>query len=124
MAKAATALESARLLEKHGDYSGAINRAYYACHDAARASLVAVAGLDVRRIKTHNGLVHQFGTHIVKPGLVPPDIRGILGDELDMRLLHDYGDLPASAADAAHAIARAALFVDACRTLLATRSAP
>lgn len=58
MRKAMLATRSADLLLRSGDFDGAVNRSYYAMHDAAKASLLAIdAPCQPETIKTHNGLI-------------------------------------------------------------------
>jgi len=69
--KATTALGSAQLLFKSGDFDGACNRAYYAMFDAARAALLVADGDDsVLAIKTHSGLIATFSLRLVKSGKI------------------------------------------------------
>ena len=69
MRKAERALEDARVLLSAEATEGACNRAYYAMHDAAYAALLAggYASLSAP-IKSHHGLIAEFGKHIVPGG--------------------------------------------------------
>ena len=60
MIKARRAHKSALVLLKESDFEGAVNRAYYAMHDAAKAALVheRIPGTD--SIKAHSGLISAF----------------------------------------------------------------
>ena len=87
--KAGQALRSARLLLDAGDLDGAINRAYYACFDAARGTLERIAEVDTREVKTHSGLIRLFNLKVVKAGLMPRKAKllKVLGEgELKRRL--------------------------------------
>ena len=69
--KAATALSSAQLLFKSGDFDGTCNRAYYAMFDAPRAALLVADGNEsALAIKTHGGLISAFSLRLVKSGAV------------------------------------------------------
>ncbi|WXK24767.1 HEPN domain-containing protein (plasmid) [Mycetohabitans endofungorum] len=72
MAKAKRAYASARVLLDLGDVDGAVNRAYYAMFDAARAALLASgAPVEPDVGRTHSGLIWAFGNYLVKSSLSP-----------------------------------------------------
>jgi uncharacterized protein (UPF0332 family) len=116
--KAAQSLRSAELLLAAGDLDGAVNRAYYACYDAARGVLEAVADLDTRQVKTHSGLIRLFNLRIVKAGLMPLEIGRLIGREEQLRLFADYGDGVHERAEAELAVKQAADFLAACFGLI------
>lgn len=87
--KAETAAESAQCLFDAGFYDGAVNRAYYAIFNAARASL-AVIDPDFSRSKKHSTIIGRFGLHFVKSGKVEMQHVRNFSVALDMRLLADY----------------------------------
>ena len=64
--KAERALDEAQLLLREAATEGACNRAFYAMHDAAHAALHA-GGYETAHsiIKTHHGLIAEFGGQIV-----------------------------------------------------------
>jgi uncharacterized protein (UPF0332 family) len=121
--KAGQSLRSAELLLGVGDLDGAVNRAYYACYDAARGVLEIVAGIDTRDVKTHGGLIRLFNLEIVKAGLMPLKIGRLIGREEQLRLFADYGDGMRERAEADLAVKQAADFVEACVALIREREA-
>lgn len=116
--KATQSLRSAELLLGAGDFDGAVNRAYYACYDAARGTLELVAGIDTREVKTHSGLIRLFNLRIVKAGLMPLEIGRLIGREEQLRLFADYGDGVQDRAEAELAVRQAQAFVAACAELV------
>jgi len=65
MAKADMLCSTARLVLNHGDTDSAVNRAYYAMFDAARAAFLVS---DVQGTRTHDGMIRMFALHLVKNG--------------------------------------------------------
>jgi uncharacterized protein (UPF0332 family) len=64
--KAWRALGSAKLLLSAGDRDGAVNRAYYAMFDAAKAALTeGDEPIISQPIKSHNGLITLFSQNLV-----------------------------------------------------------
>ena len=124
MAKSERSLSSAQLLLDAGDFDGAVNRAYYACYDAARAVLEVVAGIDTSGIKSHAGLIRTFNLHIVKSGLLPLEIGSLIGREEQLRLFADYGDGVRERAEAELAVKQAGDFLTACFRLLRDEPLP
>jgi uncharacterized protein (UPF0332 family) len=91
MLKATTALSSAELLLQAGDTDEACNRSYYAMFDASRAVLLTMGAVeDLSSVKTHSGLITAFGLHVVKPGMVLPELGKSLNKVEDLRLVADY----------------------------------
>lgn len=119
--KAEQSLRSAELLLGAGDLDGAVNRADYACYDAARGTLEAVAGLDTREVKSHAGLIRLFNLRIVKEGLMPLATGRLIGREEQLRLFADYGDGVHERGEAELAVEQAKQFVAACITLITTK---
>ncbi|WP_337689594.1 HEPN domain-containing protein [Mycetohabitans sp. B46] len=67
MAKAERAYASARVLLDLGDVDGAVNRAYYAMFDAARAALLASgAPVEPDVGRTHSGLMGPLATILLR----------------------------------------------------------
>ena len=114
--KAERALAGARVLLKSGDADGACNRAYYAMFDAAHAALFALQAEDITaQIKTHNGLLAQFGRHVVLAGHLP-DVHGeALNKVQRLRQVADYSGDSVSLAGAGWAVEQASAFVAAVR---------
>ncbi|WP_332685232.1 HEPN domain-containing protein [Bosea sp. (in: a-proteobacteria)] len=120
--KAEQSLRSAELLLAAGDLDGEVNRAYYACYDAARGVLEAVSGLDTREVKTHSGLIRLFNLRVVKAGLMPLEIGRLIGREEQLRLFADYGDGVHERSEAELAVRQAADFLAACVGLIRDKS--
>lgn len=116
--KAGRALNAARLLLDAGETDGACNRAYYAMYDAAHAALLAENRLDYKATKTHNGLIAQFGLHIVASGKIPRELGRTLNEVEQLRLLADYTGDEIACDHAAVAVSKAEIFVDAIRRML------
>lgn len=112
--KASTACLSARLLLDAGDSDGALNRAYYAMFDAARASLIGLPGLGSLQemTRTHSGLISAFGLHLVKPGLVSRELGRQLNRAHEARLIADYSDESMTPEDARVFVDVAVAFVE------------
>jgi uncharacterized protein (UPF0332 family) len=118
--KATTALGSAQLLFKSGDFDGACNRAYYAMFDAARAALLVADGDDsVLAIKTHSGLISTFSLRLVKSGKISLELGKSFNKVEDLRLIADYKGDPVEAEQAQWAVDQARSFVEALRELSA-----
>ncbi|MCP5143098.1 MAG: HEPN domain-containing protein [Gammaproteobacteria bacterium] len=91
MDKAARASASARLLLDAGDLDGAVNRAYFAMFDAAKAALIQDAGELAEGLgKTHSGLIAAFGQQLVKAGKLPIALGRQLNPAEELRLVADY----------------------------------
>lgn len=88
--KALEAAGDARELLLIGRATGATSRAYYAMFNAARALLVARAGIDVREVKTHGGALKLFHEHIIKRGLIADELGRALRDAFAVRTNADY----------------------------------
>lgn len=116
--KASQSLRSAELLLHAGDFDGAVNRAYYACYDAARGCIEAVAAVDTAEVKTHAGLIRLFNLTIVKAGHLPLAIGRLIGREEQLRLFADYGDGVQHREEAELAVQQAKDFVSACISLI------
>lgn len=90
MDKAKRAHKSAIALFNEGDYDGAVNRAYYAMHDAAKSSLVHLRVPGAEEIRTHSGLIAAFSQNLVKTGKVDAELGRILSRAEQARLIADY----------------------------------
>lgn len=114
MRKARQAVVSAKALHQMGDMDGAVNRAYYAMFDAARAALQrshAPVGLNVA--KTHSGLIAAFGLHLIKTGLLPIELGRTINRAEELRLVADYIGEPIDAEQIRWAVEQAGNFVAA-----------
>jgi uncharacterized protein (UPF0332 family) len=121
--KADRALDEARLLLRAKRTEGACSRAYYAMHDAAHAALFA-AGRETPEtiIKTHQGLIAEFGKSLVLGGWIDAAHGRAFNKVQDMRLLADYSAEPPPVDDARQALAHAEAFVAAIRAAIETRN--
>ncbi len=116
MAKADTACSSARLLLESGDEDGAVNRAYYAMFDAARAALLAVkAPIELETVRTHVGLIGAFGNFLVKNGPLSKNMGRQLSQALKIRFMADYTGDSIAENTAREIVAQAEMFVNTLR---------
>ena len=114
LAKARQAARSAKLLLSAGDTNGASNRAYYAMFDAARAGLSVLAPeSNPGGVRTHKGLIAEFGVKLVKGGLFPVDMGRMLNRAQEVRLVADYNGDAVELADAKELVESAEHFVTA-----------
>jgi uncharacterized protein (UPF0332 family) len=116
MQKAERALEESRLLLKDQRTEGACSRAYYAMHDAAHAALFATGHeAPDAIIKTHHGLIAEFGKRLVLGGQIDAAFGRAFSKAHDIRLLADYSAEPPSLDDARWSLEQAEIFVAAIR---------
>jgi uncharacterized protein (UPF0332 family) len=66
-------------------------------------------------IKTHRGLIAAIGSHLVKPGLVAPELGKSLNQVERVRLLADYTGEDIDARTASWAVEQATAFLEAVR---------
>jgi uncharacterized protein (UPF0332 family) len=118
MNKADVALSSAKALFARGDVDGAVNRAYYAMFDPARAALI-VSGDPTRQDpgRTHSGLISEFGLCLVKPGFVEKELGRMLNRAHEIRQVADYTDESVALTDAERMLLDAEIFIGALRSL-------
>ncbi|WP_430754975.1 HEPN domain-containing protein [Magnetovirga frankeli] len=102
IAKAITAASSAHSMLELGDADGAVNRAYYAMFDAARAALMAsgLAHMESDVGRTHSGLIGAFGQVLVNDGRVPRELGRLLNRAHEVRQIADYTGVSVEPADA------------------------
>jgi uncharacterized protein (UPF0332 family) len=116
--KALEAAKEARALQAANLPNGAVSRADYAAFTAARALLVSKAGIDVMKIRRHAAVHKLSSEHLVRPGLLSPelgrDLRALFEDRADA----DYSTTSVSREDAEHAIAVMERFLTEAATLL------
>jgi uncharacterized protein (UPF0332 family) len=123
MARAETALSSARVLFEIGDADGTANRAYYAIFDAARAALLIFEAPWRATAHTHSGLMGAFDNHLVKTGLVPETLGRFLNQVHKGRTIADYqGGIELD--DAQTLLEIAETFIDCIRKLSPPQNAP
>ena len=126
MTKAAQACSSANVLLELGDVDGAVNRAYYAMFDAARAAL-AVSGTgefpDIVS-RTHSQVIGDFGKHLVQSGLVSRDLGRLLNRAFEIRRVADYNGDSVQAGDARELVDKAKVFVAAMQAVVLAKENP
>ena len=86
LSRAERALNSAKLLLKHGQLEDAVSRAYYAMFHAARAILFSKSV----KAKTHRGTISLFGEHIIKKGVLNEEYADDFRKAFDLRQKSDY----------------------------------
>ena len=87
--RAKQCLESAELLFKVNDYSGAVNRSYYAIFHGMRTLLA----LECKDFAKHSGVISYFRKTYIKQGVFPVEVSDIIGEAFDIRNVGDYSDL-------------------------------
>jgi uncharacterized protein len=88
LARAAEALDEARLLLDTGHTNTCVNRLYYACFYAVTALLLT----EGRASAKHSGVRALFDGHWVKPGRVPVDVARTYRRLFSRRQQGDYDD--------------------------------
>ena len=102
MKKAEHSLQAARKLIEANLMDDAISRAYYAVFHSARAAL-KVKGIETM---THQGLIIQFASHLVKPGLLETEYGDILRQEKEDRETGDYEPFTSFGSDEAEKLVK------------------
>jgi uncharacterized protein (UPF0332 family) len=117
--KSERALKDALMLLREEATEGACNRAYYAMHDAAHAALLA-GGHEAPHsiIKTHHGLIAEFGRQLVQSGQLAAELGRDFNRVETIRLAADYSCEPPPLVDATAAVEKAVQFVAAIRGLI------
>ncbi len=85
---AAKTLEEVESHRRNGFYNTAVNRMYYACYYAASAMLISI-GVEA---KSHDGVRHGLGRHVVLPGLLSADLGRFYSRLFSKRSTGDYDD--------------------------------
>ncbi|MGC2463342.1 MAG: HEPN domain-containing protein [Steroidobacteraceae bacterium] len=109
--KSERALKIASLALNAGDYDSAVNRAYYAMFDVARAALLCAGVAEDRLPRTHNGVIEAFRQHAVQSGLMERQLAGELNRTESLRIKADYTDLEMEPKTATEVVENAELFV-------------
>jgi uncharacterized protein (UPF0332 family) len=108
--KADEFLQTAQHCLQEGWYNSAVNRAYYAMFQAARAALAAVA-LE-RPQWSHSGLHAAFATELVRRRKrYPLACVHALMEAMELRHLADYSDVAISRRQATRAVQAAETFL-------------
>jgi len=119
IAKARTALGSARILLEIGDLPGAANRTYYSVFDAMRASISHVAGIAPKDVTTHHGVFRLFEMHVIAPGLIDSNSARVIYRAQELRWGGDYAvPIELDASEVARTLVSAVAFVDMCARLV------
>lgn len=116
--KAVDAANAARLLLEAGSHDGAVNRAYYAMFNAARAALEARSELKVEDVRRHSALLQLFSLHLIKTGLVPRELGADLYEAFQTRAVADYAAVSVPAEDAKDVLGLMDRMLDAVGKLL------
>jgi uncharacterized protein len=111
--KSKRALESARLSLREGDYDGAVNRAYYAIFDMARAAVLRSGVAEDKLPRSHGGMANLFWREVVQTGRIDEALGAQLGRLEALRISADYTAVNTELEDAATAVEKAALFIAA-----------
>lgn len=112
LTKAKTTVRSARLLLDAGDTNSAVNRAYYAMFDAARAALGTVDE-KLLNTKRHATVIRRFGKHLVEERGFDRSLGRLFSQTEDVRVTADYEDERVDEAAARKALEGAERFVAA-----------
>ena len=86
--KAQRALEQAKGVVELQYWETIANRLYYAAYNAVEAVLIAYGYI----ARSHDGVIHMFGQHFVKTGLVDVADGKLYHRLFTMRLTGDYDD--------------------------------
>lgn len=115
IARAHTALHEAEILIEQRQFSGALNRVYYAAFYAARAVL-ATRNLDSSR---HSGVIALFQEHFVRTGLIATDTARALPRSFEKRQTSDYGDFSEPSSEEVLPLRdQVRVFVQSCEALI------
>ncbi len=108
-------LEVAEMLFEAGYFDDAISRAYYGMFYAAKAALLSI---DIE-VKSHAGVVNQFGLYFVKTGKIGREYNRMLSTAMQMRETSDYSlQVTSTQAHAASIIADLKLFIQKIKEVL------
>ena len=88
--KSERAIRSARLSLRDGDADSAVNRAYYAMFNVARAALLSAGIPEGALPRTHRGVMEAFRIHAVQTGRIEAELASILSRTESLRLKADY----------------------------------
>jgi uncharacterized protein (UPF0332 family) len=111
--KSGRALKSAALDLKSEDYDSAVNRAYYAMFDLARAALLRAGVSEDKLPRTHHGLIEVFRRHVIQSGLIEPQLANELSRAESLRIKADYTAEETDPQIATDAVEKAKHFVQA-----------
>jgi uncharacterized protein (UPF0332 family) len=125
--KALRFAQDARNSLDDGSADSAVNRAYYAMFNAARAFLDS-QGVSIAAA-SHGAVLQLFGRHAIKTGKIEPEFGRQLNRAMEARSVADYDGVNVAVADARVHVEAAEKFVDRIAVLLpslppGTRRAP
>ncbi len=86
--KAGRAYQEACGIVGLGFWETIANRLYYAAYDAVSALLFAHG----EQPQTHTGVIHLFGLHFIKPGIIDGEMGKLYHDLFTLRHTGDYDD--------------------------------
>jgi len=109
--KSQRAMRSARLGLDDGDPALAIDRAYFAMFNIARAALLCAGVPEERLPYEHKELIAAFRQYSVQTGQIDRDLAGVLNKTENLRLQADYTGADIDPQFAAEAVRRAEVFV-------------
>lgn len=108
--QAYSALRQAEILAREAEWSGVVNRAYYAMFYASLA-LLLTRGLGASK---HSGVLALVNREFVRPGLFPREMSRLLRDAFNQRQKADYSELcPTDRETAQQMLSHARQFVEA-----------
>lgn len=122
--KSHRALRSAQLSLDDGDSDGAVNRAYYAMFNIARAALLTAGVPEDGLPATHRDLIAAFRQYAVQSGQVDRESAGALSRTEALRFQADYTGTETDAKSAAEAVQRAKTFVHTLERMFALQASP
>jgi len=103
-------MRSAVMSLKDGDPDSAVNRAYYAMFNIARAALLKAGVPEGDLPRTHRGVIEAFRNHAVQTGRVDPDLASTLSRTEALRLKADYTGSEIEFAAAERVVSQAEVF--------------
>jgi len=104
--KSQRAMRSARLGLEDGDADGAINRAYFAMFNIARAALLCAGVPEEGLPSEHKELIAALRQYAVQTGQIDRDLAGVLNKAENLRLQADYTGAEIEPPFAAEAVRR------------------
>lgn len=119
--KAEDSLASAQLLLAKGYVNDAVDRAYYAMFNFARAALLSCE-YEVDVHKSHKGVINAFSHRLVKEGIVPQEFGSSLREAGNACIMADYREDSIDSDVARDIVEQAQKFVTAMREIVSRRN--
>lgn len=104
-------MRSAHMSLREGDPDSAVNRAYYAMFNVARAALLNSGVPEGDLPRTHRGVIEAFRNHAVQTGRVDAELASTLSRTESLRLKADYTGSEIEFGAAEQVVAHAEKFV-------------